>query len=201
MTRDDHRAPSRLASSHLKSYPENDERQAPPVIHLNNQPRQATRPFVEHDEIEGAVQATDQQDLIVRDSRTPKRRTAEWQQSQTAVETIEPTLPPREAAFQHAPIEQPATTSDLSKRELNELLMSMVQHYDDEWKLASVRANPQSNGLTAYLVPRDRRVDLRTAISRQEVLIIIIDSRGNTDVREPKKRGLLRTLTSWFTGG
>ncbi len=199
MARDDHRAPSRLASSRSRTYSDNcEQRQPPPVINH----RFASRPIVEHDEteIEGEVQVPDQQDFIVRDSRTPKRRTAEWQQSPTAVETVEPALP-REATFQRAPIEQPATTNELSKKELSELLLSMVQHYDDEWKLASLRANPQSNGLTAYLVQRDRRIDLRTAISRQEVLIIIIDSRGNTDVREPKKRGLLRALTAWLTGG
>jgi hypothetical protein len=91
-------------------------------------------------------------------------------------------------------------TQELSTQERHQLLMHTIQLYDDRWKLAGVRANERRNRLEAYLVLRNKHVELKEAMSRNEALIIFIDSRGNTDVREPKKRGLLRRFFTWLFG-
>lgn len=96
--------------------------------------------------------------------------------------------------------EQRARANELSKQERTQLLMETIQLFDDVWKLASIRANERNNWLTAYLVPRNKNLDLRTAISKRQVLIITIDEMGNTDIREPQKRGLWRRLTAWLIG-
>jgi hypothetical protein len=99
------------------------------------------------------------------------------------------------------PVYEPRqTTNELTKQERHELLMHTIQLYDDEWKLAGIRANEKNNWLIAYLVLRDRRIDLKTALKHQEAMVITIDSQGNTDIREPKKKGVWKSLTSWLTG-
>jgi hypothetical protein len=89
---------------------------------------------------------------------------------------------------------------ELSTKERHQLLMHTIQLYDDRWKLAGVRANERKNRLEAYLVPRNKQVELKEAMSRNQALIIYIDSRGNTDVREPKKRSLLHRFLTWLFG-
>lgn len=89
----------------------------------------------------------------------------------------------------------------LSMQERQQLLMHTIQLYDDEWKLAGIRANQRKNWLQGYLTPRNKHLDLKDAISRNQVLIITIDSRGNTDINEPKKPGPWRRLTWWIFGG
>lgn len=89
----------------------------------------------------------------------------------------------------------------LSKQERTQLLIETIQLFDDVWKLASIRSNERNNWMIAYLVPRAKKnLDLRTAISRRQVLVITIDEMGNTDIREPQKRGLFRRLTAWLIG-
>jgi hypothetical protein len=105
-------------------------------------------------------------------------------------------LPPREPV----PLDYVEETNQLTKKERHQLLMHTVQLYDDVWKLAGIRANQQANILVAYLTPRNKRLDLKTAISRHQVLLITIDDRGNTDVKEPKKRGPWRRLVAWLYG-
>jgi len=88
----------------------------------------------------------------------------------------------------------------LSIQERHQLLMRTVELYDDEWKLAGIRANEKKSRLEAYLTPRSKRIELREAISKNQVLIIMIDCQGNTDVREPKRQGPWRRLTTWLFG-
>jgi hypothetical protein len=88
----------------------------------------------------------------------------------------------------------------LSMVERQQLLMHTVRLYNDQWKLAGIRSNPKNNWLIAYLTPKNRRLGLKEAISKNKVLIITIDIRGNTDINEPEKRGFFRTLTAWITG-
>ncbi len=89
----------------------------------------------------------------------------------------------------------------LSMQERQQLLMHTIQLYDDKWKLAGIRANQRKNWLQGYLTPRNKHIDLKEAISKNRVLIITIDSRGNTDINEPKKPGPWRRLTWWIFGG
>lgn len=94
-----------------------------------------------------------------------------------------------------------ARTSELSKQERTQLLIDTIQLFDDVWKLASIRSNERNNWMIAYLVPRNKKhLDLRTAISKRQVMIITIDEMGNTDIREPQKRGLWQRLTAWLVG-
>jgi len=80
------------------------------------------------------------------------------------------------------------------------LLMHTIQLYDDKWKLAGIRANQRKNWLQAYLTPRNKRLELKEAISRNQVLIITVDSRGNTEVKEPPKPRFWRRLVNWLFG-
>lgn len=80
------------------------------------------------------------------------------------------------------------------------LLMHTIQLYDDKWKLAGIRANQRKNWLQAYLTPRNKRVELKEAISRNQVLIITVDSHGNTEVKEPPKPRFWRRLINWLFG-
>jgi hypothetical protein len=94
-----------------------------------------------------------------------------------------------------------ARGSELSKQECTQLLIDTIQLFDDVWKLASIRSNERNNWMIAYLVPRNKKhLDLRTAISKRQVLVITIDEMGNTDIREPQKRGLWQRLTAWLVG-
>lgn len=90
-----------------------------------------------------------------------------------------------------------AVANELSSQERYQLLMHAIQLYD-EWKLATIRS--QGKRLVAYLVPRYMHLDLQTAIDKRQVLMITIDSHGNTDIREPKKRGVFRSLAAWLQG-
>ncbi|MBN1681466.1 MAG: hypothetical protein JW966_14390 [Anaerolineae bacterium] len=118
----------------------------------------------------------------------------------TSAPAITSERPPVQAEGYQEPFEHDMSANHLSYKERQELLIHTIQLYDDEWKLAGIRANLKKDWLVAYLVPRARRLDLRTAISRQQVLVITVDNRGNTDIKEPKKRGVWRMLTNWLYG-
>ena len=45
----------------------------------------------------------------------------------------------------------------MSKKERYQLLMHTIQLYEDNWKLASIRALPSR--MAAYLTPRNRHLD------------------------------------------
>jgi hypothetical protein len=91
--------------------------------------------------------------------------------------------------------EQAAAPPDeeLSKAERHQLLIDTIKLYDEEWQLARIWARGETNWLVAYLVPRAKRMDLNTALRKNKALTIIIDSRGNTQVKLPKRR-------KWFFG-
>jgi hypothetical protein len=89
---------------------------------------------------------------------------------------------------------------NLSIQERHQLLIHTIQLYEEEWKLAGIRANPKNNRLQAFLIPRNKKFDLKEAISKNQALIITIDPRGNTEVREPKKFGLLKKIVNWLIG-
>ena len=165
MTRDEHRAPSRLVTRHNR-------RPTPP-------PRQQFMPeqadYSMPDDAPELEQGPGEQPALVSD--VPRYHSP-------AERTVDPSLAPGE----------------LSKQERHQLLMTTIRLYEQAWKLASIRSNPHNHALAAYLIPRRKRISLKAAISRNQVLIITIDSRGNTNVREPEQRGLFRSLTSWILG-
>jgi len=99
-----------------------------------------------------------------------------------------------------APGELPEEAQELSVQERHQLLIHMIELYDDLWKLAGIRANEKKDRLEAYLIPRTQRVELKEAISKNLALIITIDSRGNTDIREPKSKSAWRKFTTWLFG-
>lgn len=96
--------------------------------------------------------------------------------------------------------DMPEGTQELSVQERHQLLIHMIELYDDLWKLAGIRANEKKDRLEAYLIPRTQRVELKEAISKNLALIITIDSRGNTDIREPKSKSAWRKFTTWLFG-
>jgi len=61
-------------------------------------------------------------------------------------------------------------------------------------------ANPKNDRLQAFLIPRTRKYDLKEAMSRNQALVITIDPRGNTEIKEPKKNGPLKRLIHWLWG-
>jgi hypothetical protein len=95
----------------------------------------------------------------------------------------------------------PPERNKLSAQERHELLMHTIALYDDEWKLAGIRAKEEANRLTAYLTPRTKKWDLKTAMAKKQVLVIKIDNQGNTDIVEPQQAGLWGRLTAWLFGG
>ncbi len=88
----------------------------------------------------------------------------------------------------------------LTIQERHGLLMRTIELYDDEWKLASIRANENKNRLEAYLVPRNKHMELKEAIHRNKFMVITIDRLGNTSVKQPKRYGPLRRFTRWLFG-
>lgn len=94
-----------------------------------------------------------------------------------------------------------AATGGLFPQEQYQLLMNAIRLYADEWKLAGIRSRKDPDILMAYLTPRKSKIDLKEAISRQEVLVIKVDPQGNTEVVEPKRRrSFWRSLTNWLYG-
>jgi hypothetical protein len=127
----------------------------------------------------------------------------DWNDGHAAAPSLElePDVPARPELSRRANrIDAAFELQELSTKERHQLLMHTIQLYDDRWKLAGVRANERKNRLEAYLVPRNKQVELKEAMSRNQALIIYIDSRGNTDVREPKKRSLLHRFFTWLFG-
>lgn len=108
--------------------------------------------------------------------------------------------PPREPAARPEQPETKGGPQELSVQERHQLLIRTIELYDDVWKLAGIRANEKRNRVEAYLIPRDRRIDLKEAISKNLALIITVDTRGNTDIHEPKSKGPLRKFTTWLFG-
>jgi len=81
------------------------------------------------------------------------------------------------------------------------LLMRAIELHDDVWRLASIRANEEKDRLEAYLIPRNKRMELKQAIHRNQFMVITIDRLGNTTIKQPRREGLLRRLWHWLFGG
>lgn len=114
--------------------------------------------------------------------------------------TVDDTQPKRPVSLP-SPVQTVEDTGRLSIQERHELLIHTIRLYDEEWKLARIYANPKNDRLQAFLLPRDKQIDLKDAISKNQALIIMIDPRGNTEIKEPKKRGLLKKIFGWLFGG
>jgi len=183
MSQEEHRAPARLA-------PVRPGWTAAPVAN----PRRMPQPPIEADII-------DVEELAGRSSvpePEPPRRSNITPPVQREREVPPP--PPIEPESVVNERQGAESDSEMTTQEQYELLLHNIQLYDDMWKLAGIRANEKNNWLTAYLIPRNKQMDLKTAISKNLVLIITIDNRGNTDIKEPRKRGFIRHLTGWLYG-
>lgn len=101
---------------------------------------------------------------------------------------------------QRLELEQNGATGAMTMQERYPLLLHAIGLYDDKWKLASIRANQQRDRLEAYLTPRNKRLELKEAIQKNRYMVIIIDSMGNTHIREPRRRRLLRRIFDWLFG-
>jgi len=115
----------------------------------------------------------------------------------------EPDVYGRAPVLSHEALDWPPqqqVAGELSKKERYQLLMHTIQLYEDNWKLASIRALPGSR-MAAYLTPRNRHLDLRTAFNRQQILVITLDQQGNTDIKEPPPRNWLQRFLDWLRGG
>ena len=89
---------------------------------------------------------------------------------------------------------------ELTRQEQYQSLMQSIQLYEADFRLAKIWANARANRLEAYLLPRDKQMELKTAISREQVLIITIDRRGNTNIKEPRPPRFWQRVIGWFYG-
>lgn len=89
----------------------------------------------------------------------------------------------------------------LSMQERYVVLMRAIELHDDVWRLASIRSNEAKERLEAYLIPRNKRLELKEAIHRNQFMVITIDRLGNTTIKEPKRPGPMRRLLGWLFGG
>lgn len=94
----------------------------------------------------------------------------------------------------------PGNPNELSKKERYQLLIQTVNYYEDRWNLASIRML-RGDRMAAFLTPRKRRLDLKTAINRQQVMVISLDKHGNTDIKEPPRRNWWQRFIDWLRGG
>lgn len=110
-------------------------------------------------------------------------------QEEEATITPPPTARPAAApAKAPEPIPEPEEVEvpgELSKADRQRLLRETVGEYED-WKLAVVQS--EANRTVAYLVPRGEHVDLTTATSKHQVLIISIDQFGDIEVQPPRRK-------------
>ena len=94
----------------------------------------------------------------------------------------------------------PSNPNELSKKERYQLLIQTVHHYEDKWNLASIRML-RGDRMAAYLTPCKQRLDLKTALNRQQVMVISLDKHGNTDIKTPPRRSLWQRFIDWLRGG
>lgn len=182
MSLDEHRAPNRLASiSPSRTVPSHKPTPitaARPVSRTNRRPERHVeivdmdeRPWNDEPE-EAQTSSSPHGSGVQHIDKTPIVPSA------SEVEFSEELMPP----------EPRAISSALLKQEQYQMLMQTIQLYCDEWKLATIRSDSKTNRLVAYLVPRNKRIDLKTAMSKQQVLRILIDNKGNIDIQEPPAR-------------
>lgn len=108
----------------------------------------------------------------------------------------QPIVSPRHAVYDPEP-----EADMLTMQERYILLMRTIELHDDVWRLASIRSNEAKERLEAYLIPRNKRLELKEAIHRNQFMVITIDRLGNTSIKEPKREGPLRRLLRWLFGG
>jgi hypothetical protein len=217
MTREQHRAPGRLAPPHAQ---QEWEPHSPPPTPPSRAPayetEYRTRHIDEPDAIDdgqyqrgasaryrapsiaeaepATVYVHDQDTDEAYEERTQPIRTWRQDGDEAEPEPLREPIPFRRAS------QPPVEMGELPRRERQLLLMRAIRLYDDVWKLAGIRANPKDQKLYAYMVPRNKRYELKEAISKNKVLIITVDRHGNTDIKEPKRRGPWRKLVTWLIG-
>jgi hypothetical protein len=207
MGRDPHRAPGRLAP--LRSDYDRGTPRLPSRQPVNLPPPERMAPQWPHlppdsdteDVIEGEVYEYEPtpRDQSVSDYRTEEER-SNWEADDTQPQMRVFAAQERYAAPLRDSALLTAEPIRLSIKERHQLLIHTISLYEDEWKLAGIRANPKNDHVQAFLIPRNRKYNLKEAISRNQALVITIDPRGNTEVKEPKKKGLLRRFISWLWG-
>lgn len=98
---------------------------------------------------------------------------------------------------------KPAASSEpvrLSIHERHQLLIHTIRLHERKWRLAVIRANPKNDRLQAFLVPINKKIELKEAISKNLVMVITIDVYGNIEVKKPKHLGPLRRILNWLVG-
>jgi hypothetical protein len=215
MGRDPHRAPGRLAP--LRSDYDRGTLRSPSRQPVNLPPPERPTPQAPHlppdqgadDVIEGEVYDYDYESPV-REPRTiaaPDCRMEEDDQPAWTADDTQPMMRVFAAAHRHPPTPVPEpdpsamlAPDSLSVQERHRLLIHTISLYETDWKLAGIRANPKNDHVQAFLIPRNRKYNLKEAISRNQALMITIDPRGNTEIKEPKKKGLLRRFINWLWG-
>jgi hypothetical protein len=212
MGRDPHRAPGRLAPQ--RSDYDRGTHRSPSRQPVNLPPPERAAPQQPYlppdagaeDVIEGEVY---DYDVPARDQRSapPTDCRTEEEQPNWTVDDTQPMMRVfaggRAREPEPAPeLEPPAVPAPfrLSIKERHQLLIHTIALYETDWKLAGIRANPKNDHLQAFLIPRNRKYDLKEAISRNQALVVTIDPRGNTEVKEPKKKGPLKRFIHWLWG-
>lgn len=215
MTHNPHRAQSRLASFESKEWD-----RIPAPRHQRETPPPGRLPPPDHDEetfsfedgvyhktdhAQGACSPDTGEFNAINWSGEPQSHEARkprlaWQPSDSpAPMKREPTPESETKPYRAAmPAPYPSDSGELTMQQRYENLMHTIKLYD-EWKLGGIRAH--HNRLQAYLTPYGKKLELKEAIAKNQVLIISIDHRGNTDVKEPKCPGPWQRLTAWLFGG
>jgi hypothetical protein len=203
MGRDPHRAPGRLAPQRLDyergapTKPPPDRQPASPLPRQDRSVPDLT-PSERGDSPEESFDFETPpmiQERSRRDDSLPPERSEEddpsWAMDDTQPKPRAPAAP------------KPEVFSDperLSIQERHQLLIHTIRLHERKWRLAGIRANPKTDRLQAFLIPANRKLDLKEAISRNQAMIITIDAYGNTEVRKPKKAGPLRRVINWLVG-
>jgi hypothetical protein len=205
MGRDPHRAPGRLAplrSDYDRGTPRSPSRQPvnlpPPERPMPQQPHLPPDPDTD-DVIEGEVY--EEYEAPARDYRPEEEEQPGWtvDDTQPMMRVFAAQRRPPVLAPEPEPLAEPEPFR-LSIKERHQLLIHTISLYEADWKMAGIRANPKNDHVQAFLIPRNRKYNLKEAISRNQALVITIDPRGNTEIKEPKKRGLLRRFINWLWG-
>ncbi|MCD4686914.1 MAG: hypothetical protein K8S97_13365 [Anaerolineae bacterium] len=84
----------------------------------------------------------------------------------------------------------PVDPEGLSVQERYDILLHTIALYQADWKLSRVRAHEESGQLQAFLISRHRPMSIREAHECDQLLIIVVDTEGNTEIREPSGRNL-----------
>jgi hypothetical protein len=231
MTRDDHRSPGRLApprpdhrwglgaSSVPSRRPAPERRAEPPADYWEPAPQED--PYA-------APEATDSYGYGSSEAYPPRPPAPLYPGERRAAARVFPASEqvsddPRAADYGYAPagraqasagyfdqplssprqaIYDPEPEADmLTMQERYILLMRTIELHDDVWRLASIRSNEAKERLEAYLIPRNKRMELKEAIHRNLFMVITIDRLGNTMIKEPRREGPLRRMLRWLFGG